>query len=167
MLANGIPEGQALALATFFAMAFGRLVITFNKFSRWEPAVQRTKGAIGDRQALKMIYDYSEINPFATTTGRLPFALDREAFCIRELAKVKLPCVVQRGSAEKLFYDDETFDAVVTDPPYYSSIYYPDLSAFFYVWLEAHRRRPLPGAFCPARPAQAAGSRGAAERARR
>ena len=33
-------------------------------------------------------------------------------------------------------YDDETFDAVVTDPPYYSSIYYADLSAFFYVWLK-------------------------------
>ena len=27
-------------------------------------------------------------------------------------------------------------DAVITDPPYYSSIYYADLSAFFYVWLK-------------------------------
>ena len=136
MLANGILEDRARALATFFAMAFGRLVITFNKFSRWEPQDQITRGAIGDRQALKMIYDYSEINPFATTTGSLPFALEREAFCIRELAKVKQPCVVQRSNAEKLFYDDETFDAVITDPPYYSSIYYADLSAFFYVWLK-------------------------------
>ncbi len=56
--------------------------------------------------------------------------------CIRELAKISNPAVVTRGNAEKLLYDDETFDAVVTDPPYYSSIYYADLSAFFYVWLK-------------------------------
>ncbi len=136
MLDEGLAEDRARALATFLAMAFGRFVIVFNKFSRWEPRDQITRGAIGDRQALKMIYDYSEISPFATTTGSLPFALEREAFCIRELARVRQPCVVKRGNAEKLFYDDETFDAVVTDPPYYSSIYYADLSAFFYVWLK-------------------------------
>ena len=136
MRREGMAEDRARALATFFAMAFGRFVIAFNKFSRWEPAVQRTKGAIGDRQALKMIYDFSEINGLGRTEGCLPFALNREAYCIRELAKVGNPSTVTRGSAEKLFYDDETFDAVITDPPYYSSIYYADLSAFFYVWLK-------------------------------
>ena len=135
MRSEGMVEDRVRALATYFSMAFGRFVIVFNKFARWEPAVQRTKGAIGDRQALKMIYDFSEINCLARTEGCLSFALDREAYCIRELAKVKNPSVVTRGNAEKLFYDDETFDAVITDPPYYSSIYYADLSAFFYVWL--------------------------------
>ena len=133
---QGAAEPRALALTTYFGMAFGRLVIAFNKFARWEPAVQRTKGAIGDRQALKMVYDFSEINFSALTEGCLPFALDREAFCMRELAKIGTPAVVTRGNAEKLFYADETFDAVITDPPYYSSIYYADLSAFFYVWLK-------------------------------
>ena len=133
---EGMDEQRALALATYFAMAFGRLVIMLNKFSRWEPNDQITRGAIGDRQALKMIYDFSDINPFATTTGSLPFALDREAYCMRELAGIETPAVVTRGNAEKLFYADETFDAVITDPPYYSSIYYADLSAFFYVWLK-------------------------------
>ncbi len=136
MVADGMPEDRARALATFFAMAFGRLLIAFNKSSRWEPSVQRTKGAIGDRQALKMVYDFSEINSLARTEGCLPFALDREAFCIRALAAVGKPSTVRRGNAERLFYDDETFDAVITDPPYYSSIYYADLSAFFYVWLK-------------------------------
>ena len=132
----GMAADRARALATWFAMAFGRFVIAFNKFARWEPSVQITLGAIGDRQALKMLYDFSEINCFENTAGCLPFALDREAYCIRELAKVGNPSTVTRGNAEKLFYDDETFDAVITDPPYYSSIYYADLSAFFYVWLK-------------------------------
>ena len=136
MLADDIPEDRARALATFFGMAFGRFVNSFTKFCRWQVKDQITVGALGDRQALKMIYDFSEINPLASTAGALSLAFEKEAFCIRELAKVGRPSVVTRGNAEKLFYDDETFDAVVTDPPYYSSIYYADLSAFFYVWLK-------------------------------
>lgn len=136
MLANGMDEDRARALATFFGMAFGRFVNSYNKFTRWEPGVQRTMGAIGDRQALKMVYDFSEINPLAETQGCLAFAFDREVFCIRELAKIERPSFVSRGNAEKLLYEDETFDAVITDPPYYSSIYYADLSSFFYVWLK-------------------------------
>ncbi len=135
MLEQDVPEDRARALMTFFGMAFGRLVISFNSFARWRPGTQATEG-IFDRQALKMIYDYSEINPLADTQGCLQHSFDRETFCIRELAKIRNPCIVHRGNAEKLFYEDETFDAVITDPPYYSSVYYADLSAFFYVWLK-------------------------------
>ena len=136
MLDNGMAEGRARALATFFGMAFGRLVNSFTKFCRWESKGQITIAALGDRQAMKMVYDYSEMNPFARTAGCLQYAFDNEVYCIRNLARIKNPAVVTRGNAEKLFYDDKTFDAVITDPPYYSSIYYADLSAFFYVWLK-------------------------------
>ena len=136
MVAAGMPEKRARALATYFGMAFGRLVNSFTRFCRWQGQDQKTIAAIGDRQALKMIYDFSEINPLGRTAGCLPFALKNEAFCIRELAKIKTPASIARSNAEKLFHDDETFDAVVTDPPYYHSIYYADLSAFFYVWLK-------------------------------
>ncbi len=132
----GMAADRARALATYFAMAFGRLAKQFTKFGIWLSSDQITDGAIGPNQALKMVWSFSEINPFAHTAGSLPFALDRETYCIRELAKVRNPSTVTRGNAEKLFYDDETFDAVITDPPYYSSIYYADLSAFFYVWLK-------------------------------
>ena len=135
MLGKGVAEDRARALATYLAMAFGRLVIAFNKFARWRSGTQATEGVF-DRQALKMTYDFSEINLLSNTQGCLPHALDREAYCIRELAKIGNPSIVARGNAEKLFHDDETFDAVITDPPYYSSIYYADLSAFFYVWLK-------------------------------
>ena len=136
MLEQGIPDDRARALATYFGMAFGRFVKHFSKFGMWLSRDQITDGAIGPNQALKMVWSFSEINPLAPTTGCLPFAFENEAFCMRELAKVATSTVTTRGNAEKLFYEDETFDAVVTDPPYYSSIYYADLSAFFYVWLK-------------------------------
>ncbi len=136
MTAQGMDAERAKAIASFLGMAFGRLANSFTKFCRWQARDQITIAAIGDRQALKMVYDFSEINPFAETAGCLKMALDNEAFCIRKLSTIGNEATVTRGNAEKLLYDDGYFDAVVTDPPYYSSIFYADLSSFFYVWLK-------------------------------
>jgi putative DNA methylase len=144
MIGEGMDAARAKAVTTYLAMAFGRLTNSFTKFCRWQNRDQITIAAVGDRQALKMVYDFSEINPFAKTAGCLSFAIENEIYCIKQLAGIGRPCTVVRGSAEKLPWDDETFDAVVTDPPYYSSIFYADLSAFFYVWL-----RRLIGDFYP------------------
>ena len=135
MLESGMDADRARAVATYLSMAFGRLANSFTKFCRWQGQDLQTIAAIGDRQALKMVYDFSEINPFARTAGCLPFAFQNEVYCIKKLATSGNPCEVVRGNAEKLPWPDESFDAVVTDPPYYSSIFYADLSAFFYVWL--------------------------------
>ncbi len=135
MVGDGLDAERAAAVTTFLAMGFGRLANSFTKFCRWQGQDQKTIAAIGDRQALKMVYDFSEINPFAETAGCLPFAFDNEVHCIKILSAVGKPSTVTRCSAEELPYKDETFDAVVTDPPYYSSIFYSDLSSFFYVWL--------------------------------
>jgi putative DNA methylase len=48
---------------------------------------------------------------------------------------VHVPEVFQ-GTATRLPYPDNYFDAVVTDPPYYDNVPYADLSDFFYVWLK-------------------------------
>jgi len=135
MVGDGLDAERALAVTTYLGMGFGRLANSFTRFCRWQARDQITIAALGDRQALKMVYDFSEINPFAETAGCLPFAFDNEAHCIKILAAVGKPATVTRCSAENLPYEDETFDAVVTDPPYYSSIFYSDLSSFFYVWL--------------------------------
>ena len=136
MLDDGMEGDRARALATYFGMAFGRLAKQFTKFGIWLSRDQITDAAIGPNQALKMVWSFSEINALALTTGCLPFALQNQAYSIRQLANVIVPTTVTRGNAERLLYSDETFDAVITDPPYYSSIYYADLSAFFYVWLK-------------------------------
>jgi adenine-specific DNA methylase len=43
---------------------------------------------------------------------------------------------VTHASATRLPYPDGTFDAVLTDPPYYDNVPYSYLSDFFYVWLK-------------------------------
>jgi adenine-specific DNA methylase len=46
------------------------------------------------------------------------------------------PAVIRRGSAAHLPMRDNSFDAVVTDPPYDSMIDYSDASDLFFVWLK-------------------------------
>ena len=42
---------------------------------------------------------------------------------------------IDSASADSLFHlEDRSIDAVVTDPPYYGTIYYAELADFFYVW---------------------------------
>jgi DNA modification methylase len=51
------------------------------------------------------------------------FSTGKRAFCLHQ------------GSAACLPLADQSVDAIVTDPPYYDSVQYSDLSAFFRVWL--------------------------------
>jgi len=46
------------------------------------------------------------------------------------------PATISRGSALSLPFRPGTFEAVVTDPPYDSMVYYSDSSDLFYVWLK-------------------------------
>ncbi|MDX1413785.1 MAG: DNA methyltransferase [Candidatus Promineifilaceae bacterium] len=43
--------------------------------------------------------------------------------------------MMDQGSATRINLTDESVDGIVTDPPYYDSIQYSDLSAYFRVWL--------------------------------
>lgn len=43
--------------------------------------------------------------------------------------------LLRQGSATRLELPDQSVDSIVTDPPYYDSVQYSDLSAFFRVWL--------------------------------
>ena len=49
---------------------------------------------------------------------------------------MRIPTTVEQADAQDLPYADNTFDAVLTDPPYYDNAAYAYLSDFFYVWLK-------------------------------
>lgn len=59
-----------------------------------------------------------------------------EAHDLVELGTDQRRFYVQQGSASSMPLHDDSVDFVVTDPPYYDSVQYTDLSAFFRVWLK-------------------------------
>ena len=56
-----------------------------------------------------------------------------------------LPAEPTLASATALPYEDQSVDAIVTDPPYYDNIMYAELSDYFYVWLKRSLKPLLAG----------------------
>ena len=50
------------------------------------------------------------------------------------------------GDAAKLPHEDDTFDLVITDPPYFDKVHYSELADFFHAWLK--NLDPYPGYAC-------------------
>jgi len=136
MRSEGTAEGRATATATAFALAINKVADHCSALCRWIAALSY-EGAANTyaRQALPMVWDFAEANPFGGSSGDARKYLNETADLIESLA-VGRPARCVRGSATSLPLADESQDAVITDPPYYDNISYADLADFFYVWLK-------------------------------
>jgi putative DNA methylase len=136
MRSQGAEEGRAAAVATALAMVISKVADHCSVLCRWI-AAPSYEGAANTyaRQALPMVWDFAETNPFGGSSGDVRKYLKETADLIERLAVGK-PAHCVRGSAMSLPLGDESQDAVITDPPYYDNISYADLSDFFYVWLK-------------------------------
>lgn len=126
----------AKAISTYLAIVVDRQADYNSSLCRWVSAGEFIANTFG-RQALPMVWDYAEVNPFSGATGSWESAIEWVArFIGHGSATSRLAGQVRRGSATELPYQDGYFDAVITDPPYYNNIAYSELSDFFYVWLK-------------------------------
>ncbi|GBC99628.1 hypothetical protein HRbin17_02157 [bacterium HR17] len=63
MLAQGAEPEFAKAVVTYLALTFNRLAASYNSLCRWQPAGEKIADVFS-RQALPMVWDFSEPNPF-------------------------------------------------------------------------------------------------------
>jgi putative DNA methylase len=136
MRSEGMDAGRAAAVSTALALVIDKVADHCSALCRWI-AAPSYEGAANTyaRQALPMVWDFAEANPFGGSSGDARKYLQETADLIETLA-VGQPVRCVRGSATSLPLPDESQDAVITDPPYYDNISYADLSDFFYVWLK-------------------------------
>lgn len=137
MVAEGDDGEYAKAVASYLALGVDRLASFSTTLCRWKPGTEQNIPVFSGRTALPMIFDYFEINSIGVVSTSWINSIETitqslEAICCG------LPSVVAiaQSSAANLFYPDNFFDAAFTDPPYYNSVPYADLSDFFYVWLK-------------------------------
>lgn len=96
------------------------------------------------RQAIPMVWDYAEANPFSNSGGNFSMFIERCADTISFLPGVYSGEVKQHDAQR----DSGLRNIMVsTDPPYYDNIGYADLSDFFYVWLRQSLRDTYPDVF--------------------
>jgi len=139
-VADGAIPGRADAIAMYLAFAVDKTSDRNTSLCAWEPNMDRMRGTFG-RQALPMVWDYGETNPFAGASGDLFGCV--ESLCeALEVLSSPTPGVVRQLDATSIPMDGPRM-VFSTDPPYYDNIGYADLSDFFYVWL----RRSIGTAF--------------------
>jgi putative DNA methylase len=131
---TGDPD-YATAVTTYLALIVDRLASSNSTLCRWQANGEFVVNTFG-QQALPMMWDYTEINPFSGFSGDWLGSLDWVIRVIEHCANASNQfAILNRTSATRLPYLTE-FDAVITDPPYYDAVPYSDLSDYFYVWLK-------------------------------
>jgi putative DNA methylase len=149
MLSRGMDPARALAVTTYIGLCVDRIADYDSSFCPWH-VVRETAGHTFGRQAIAMVWDYFEIDPFSAAPGGWKGAVQWIQLAIRHCSlSSQLPASVQRGDAQSLAFPDGMFDAVIVDPPYYDAIQYADLSDFFYVWLKRSIGHLYPTLFAP------------------
>jgi putative DNA methylase len=129
-----VTDDRSKAVATYLALLGSRLANQNCAFTVYHSGRETIEGPMGDKK-VPMVWDFPETNPFAGASGGIDNALEWIVDVCRHIGEMRHPAVVARGDATRLPYADATFDAVVTDPPYYDNVPYADIADFFYVWL--------------------------------
>ncbi len=133
MLGQSLHREYAKAVTAYLALAADRLSDFSSTLCTW---IGEFVAHTYVRQALPMVWDYCEVMPLSEATGGFPSHLN---WISRVLSQNPLPqaesrCDIQ--DARRLSQEQGSVSAVLTDPPYYDSVSYAELSDFFYVWLK-------------------------------
>ena len=133
MTQSGLSPEYAKAVSTMLALAVTRTANRLSTGCPWDTGYEKIVSALS-LQALPMKWDYAESTPSGSTSGSFQEALEGIAQVIAANSRGLRPSSVLQANATKT--SEWTGDLIVTDPPYYDSINYADLSDFFYVWLK-------------------------------
>ena len=136
-------RAYAEAVAVYLAFAVDKGANYWSTLCAWHqtrPGIVSTFG----RQALPMVWDYAEANPFSTSSGNVLSGIRQTAKMIDRLGIGVVGTATQADAATQSIGSDRV---ISTDPPYYDNIGYADLSDFFYLWLRRSQRTAFPGLF--------------------
>ena len=141
----GEADAYADAVVTYLAFAIDKGADYWSSFCSWVPnGFIRSTFA---RQAIAMVWDYAECNPFSHSTGNWLACVNWVSRFISKNSGPQVPTgyAIQKDASDILL--DVQTPLISTDPPYYDNIGYADLSDFFYVWLRRSLRHIYPELF--------------------
>ena len=132
---TSVENEMYLAVQTCLALAVDRQADRLSSLARWDSGWSKISNTFG-RQALPMVWDFAEANPFSGATGDWDGAVSWVAKFIEANSVIQIAGTASMSSAISQSLPDSAVQAVITDPPYYAAVPYADLSDFFYSWLK-------------------------------
>jgi len=131
------------AVEIYLAFAVDRFADYWINLGRWQSANQQLSNMFG-RQAIPMMWDFPEANPFSGKRGSFDNLFDWTIQSLEHIGKWKHEHSQQEDACSQAI---STAKIVSTDPPYYDNIGYADLSDFFYIWLRHSLQSVFPSLF--------------------
>jgi putative DNA methylase len=132
----GLANEYERAIVTYLAILVDRVAQQQTSFGLYKPNRETLASPFG-RQAIPMVFDYPESNLFSKSSGSAYNQLDWIILYLNGESHSEFASISNNASSgDKEQFSEKFLNAVVTDPPYYDSMAYADLSDFFYVWLK-------------------------------
>ena len=137
-------KAYAEAVSVYLGFAADRAADAWSALVSWRHSVEASRSTFA-RQAIPMVWDYVELNPFSSSNGNWNDASigwvqkSLHAFCPDSAGEIR------QGDAQSITYPGVS--VVSTDPPYYDNIGYADLSDFFFCWMKPLIRPIYPDLF--------------------
>jgi putative DNA methylase len=135
----------AEAVGSYFGFALSRSADRGSTICSWDssPKMEALRNTFG-RQAIPMVWDFAEGNPFSLSSGNWSNNVEWGAKVLDSM-----PCTSNGTShhSDAMMQNISSDRLISTDPPYYDNIGYADLSDFFYVWLRRTLRPVFPSIF--------------------
>jgi len=134
-LAADHDSGMAGAVQTLLGCTLDRESEHSTSLCRWNSTGQKIQATFS-RQALPMMWDFSETNILGNSVGSWDNILETTLIPFETAADIGIIGQAESASATSSKLSDDSARLFFTDPPYYDAIPYSDLSDFFYSWLK-------------------------------
>ena len=134
----------ARSMAIYLALSVSRQANRSSNLNFWDPGGANIQQVFG-RQALPMVWDFVESNPFCNSSGNFVGQVQYLSKVIEYSPTNAMPGVASQRDAQVCGQPRDAIHS--TDPPYFDNISYAALSDFFYVWLRRSLRPAFPDLF--------------------
>ncbi len=136
-------KAYAEAVSVYLAFITDKCCDYWSSVCSWDASRELIRNTFG-RQAIPMVWDFVEGNPFSNSTGNWMAMYDWVRKVLDRLTPSNIG-VQQQHDAQTISY--QAGAVISTDPPYYDNISYADLSDFFYCWMKPLIRKTYPDLF--------------------
>lgn len=136
-------SAYADAISVYLGLSVSRMSQYWSNLASWHNSGEKMQPVFG-RQAVPMIWDFAEANPFSTSSGSYLGSIDWVQKSLQLLPASILSTAINLDASTQTISEGKI---VSTDPPYYDNIGYADLSDFFYVWLRRSLQSIFPSLF--------------------
>ena len=129
------------AVGVYLSFVIDRLADRCSTLCGWDVGYSKINHTFG-RQAIPMVWDYAEGNPFSSSTGSIGSMFKWITEVLENLTPAEHIGSVKQFNAQ---HDCGLKNLMIsTDPPYYDNIGYADLSDYFYIWMRQCLKNTYP-----------------------